>query len=107
MDGLKATQLMPTLHVFLQALSDVFRDRIIGSDICPAHSPDLNPCDFFFWGCLKDTVYSSKPRMEELKGNNRMEISNIPAEHLQKPNQNLFRWCEECLRVEAQHFQHL
>jgi hypothetical protein len=22
-------------------------------------------------------------------------------------NRNLFRWCEECLRVEGQHFQHL
>jgi hypothetical protein len=29
--------------------SDVFRDRIISNDIWPARSPDLNPCDFFFW----------------------------------------------------------
>jgi hypothetical protein len=60
--------------------------------------------DFFFWGYLKDKVYSNNPRTEELKENIRREISNIPAVHLHKVNQNLFRWCKECLRVEEQHF---
>ncbi len=27
----------------------------------PAHSPDLNPCDYFLWGYLKSTVYRPKP----------------------------------------------
>jgi inhibitor of nuclear factor kappa-B kinase subunit alpha len=45
----------------MQGLSDVFGDRIISSDIWPAGTPDLNPCDFFFWGCLKNKVYSSNP----------------------------------------------
>jgi hypothetical protein len=48
-------------RIFMQALSYVFEDRIISSGIWPARSPDLNPCDFFFWGCLKDRVYSSNP----------------------------------------------
>jgi hypothetical protein len=91
-----------------QALSDVFGDRIISSDIWPARSLDLNPCDFFFWGYLKDKVYSNNPRTEEeLQDNIRREISNSPAVHLQKVNQNLFRRCKECLRVEGQHFLHL
>jgi hypothetical protein len=50
----------------MQALSDVFWDRSISSDIWPARSPDLNPCDFFFWGCVKDKVYNSNHRTEEL-----------------------------------------
>ena len=34
----------------------------------PAHSPDLTPMDFFFWGVLKDKVYSQKPRsVDDLK----------------------------------------
>jgi hypothetical protein len=61
----------------------------------------------FFWGCLKDNVYSSNPQMEGLKENIRREMSNIPAENLEKVNRNLFRQCVECLRVEGQHFQHL
>jgi hypothetical protein len=44
---------------------------------------------------------------EELKENIHREISNIPAEDLQKVNRNLFRRREEYLRVEGQHFQHL
>jgi RNA polymerase-binding transcription factor DksA len=57
---------------------------------------------------LKDKVYSNNPRTEEeLKENIHKEISNIPGGHLQKVNQNLFRWCEECIRVEGQHFKHL
>jgi hypothetical protein len=64
--------------------------------------------DFFFWGHLKEKVYSNHPRTEEeLKENIRREISNIPAVHLQEVNQNFFHRCEECLRVEGQHFQHL
>jgi hypothetical protein len=52
-----------TARMSMQALSNVFRDRIVSSDIFPACSPDLKPYDFFFWGCLKDIVYSKKPSM--------------------------------------------
>jgi hypothetical protein len=66
------------------------------------------PYDFFFWGCVNDKVYSSNPCTEEgLKENICREISNIPAENLQKVNQNLFRQCKECLHVERQRFKHL
>jgi hypothetical protein len=76
----------------MQALSIVFKDRIVSSGIWPARSPDLNPCDFFFWGCLNDKVDTSNPRMEEeLKENICKEIANIPAEELQRVHQNLFR----------------
>jgi hypothetical protein len=34
----------------------------------------------FFWVCLKDKFYNSNPQTEELKGNIRSEIVNIPAE---------------------------
>jgi hypothetical protein len=56
---------------------------------------------------LDDIGASSNPRTEELKDNIRLEISNTAAENLQKVNQNLFRRCEECLRVEGQNFQRL
>jgi hypothetical protein len=75
----------------MQALSGVFEDRIISSGIWPTRSPDLNPSYFFFWGCLKGKVYSCNPQMEkELKDDICREISDIPAEHLQKVNPNLF-----------------
>jgi hypothetical protein len=53
-------------------------------------------------------LYKGNPRTEErLKENIRWEIVNIPAEQLQRVNQNLLHHCEECLRVEGQHLQHL
>jgi hypothetical protein len=55
-------------------------DRIISSGIWPACLPDLNPCDFLFWGCLKDKVCNINLQMEELKENIHREIVNIPAE---------------------------
>ena len=34
----------------------------------PLCSPELNPCDYFLWGYLKDKVFSSSPRtLRELK----------------------------------------
>jgi hypothetical protein len=56
---------------------------------------------FFFWGCLKDNVYNSNPRTEELKENIRRKTANISAEELQKVDQNLFPRCEKCLRVDT------
>jgi hypothetical protein len=44
---------------------------------------------------------------EELKENICRDIANIPAEQLQRVNQNLFCQFEECLHVEGQHFQRL
>jgi hypothetical protein len=89
----------------MQALSCVFVDRIISSDVWPARSPDLHSCHFSFWCCLNDKIYNSNPQTEEeLKENIRREIANIPAEQLQEIHQNFFRQCEECLRVDGQHF---
>jgi hypothetical protein len=87
----------------MQALSDVYRYRTISSGIWPACSPDLNPCDFFFCGCLKDKVYNSNAQTE-LKENIHREIANILAEQLQKVNQNLSHQCKKCLHVEGKKF---
>ena len=54
----------------LNALHETFGDRVISrrypdAKQCgvtwPAHSPDLNPRDFFLWGYLESVVYRPKP----------------------------------------------
>ena len=49
----------------------VYGDRVIGLGYPkfaqagieqPPYSPDLNPCDFFLWGYLKDNCYAEKPK---------------------------------------------
>ena len=53
-----------TSDVF-ECLHKVFDNRVIGLDFdshydgrieLPAYSPDLNPCDYFLWGNLKDRM---------------------------------------------------
>ncbi|GBM88316.1 hypothetical protein AVEN_5240-1 [Araneus ventricosus] len=51
-------------------LIDLFRTRVIayqypnsypGALHWPPYSPDLNPCDLFLWGRMKDLVHKKKP----------------------------------------------
>lgn len=59
-----------TSNEVLHYLDDVFGDHVISrrypdvygrGAVWPAHSPDLNPCDFFLWGFLKSVAYKPKP----------------------------------------------
>lgn len=50
-------------------LREVFGNRVLGLGFCqewPPRSPDLTPCDFFLWGCIKNHVYSSPPATLEI-----------------------------------------
>ena len=76
-----------TANIVMDFLYETFGDRILSRRYpdckdCgvnwPAHSPDLNPCDYFLWGCLKSRVYNTKPRnVHELKQNIVREIRQI------------------------------
>lgn len=51
-----------------QHLDATFPQRWIGRlgpILWPPRSPDLNPMDFFYWGCLKDRVYAKPIRSEK------------------------------------------
>lgn len=55
----------------------------------PTYSPDLSPCDFFFWGYLKSRAYINRPRtIDELKAEVMDVASNIPAEMLARVMEN-------------------
>ena len=68
----------------LGILREMFPSRLISlrGDIgWPARSPDLTPCDFFLWGCLKTEVYNHRPQtLEALKGAILEEVAAIPPE---------------------------
>ena len=49
-----------TANSTVALLKTLFQRRVISSKFhmdWPAHSPDCNPCDFFFWNMLKKRVY--------------------------------------------------
>ncbi|GBN61204.1 hypothetical protein AVEN_71519-1 [Araneus ventricosus] len=61
-------------------------DRIISRyfpTAWPPRSPDLNPCDCWLWGYLKDIVYGGPiANLAELKNHTKQDIHNITTETL-------------------------
>jgi hypothetical protein len=91
----------------LQALSDVFGDRIINTGIWPARSADFIFSDFFCPRLFKWQTLQQQPKNRRTKKNIRREFANIPSELLQGVSQKLFCQCGETLCAEGQHLQHL
>jgi hypothetical protein len=75
----------------MNEINQVFGDRMVSRWLRPPRSPDLNPCDFYLWGKLKDNI--------------RVEISHITREELRRGAGNIFRRCEACLQAEGRHFE--
>lgn len=81
----------------------------LGPILWPPRSPDLNPLDFFYWGCIKEIVYSKPIRsLEELR--NRVEAAalQISEQNLARSLRRSFiRRCRTCIRVGGKQFEHL
>lgn len=77
-----------TARLTLDFLASQFGDRLISRScdyFWPARSPDLTPCDFWFWGYVKRKVYSRK--IDDLATLRQViveEIANIDPEMLEK-----------------------
>jgi inhibitor of nuclear factor kappa-B kinase subunit alpha len=92
----------------INVLNEVFENRLVSRGLWPARSPDLNPCDFYLWGNLKDKVYSSNPyTLVERKQSIRETISSIEVSELKLVSNNVFKRLEACLRAEVRHFEQL
>ena len=72
-------------------LKEKFQYRLIalnaGPDLLewPPYSPDLNPCDFFLWGYLKDNLYETPIKdTEDLKLRIKSHIEAIPTTMLSR-----------------------
>lgn len=74
----------------------------------PPHSPDLNPLDFFLWGCLKDRVYSPAPTStEELKSAIRREMKKISSETCKAVIRNFRERIDVMVANKGRHLEHL
>lgn len=103
-DGAKAHTARATMSV----LRTFFDDRLISVGRWPPRSPDLNPCDFFLWGHLKDRVYCPAPRnLDELKANITREIKNISKTMLRNVADNIVRRAKTCITAQGSQFEHL
>ena len=70
----------------------------------------LDPMDFFFWGVLKDKVYSQKPRIvNDLKNHIREAFHEINAQSdlCEKVCRNVRDRFQSCVNQEGKQFEHL
>lgn len=93
-------------------LNEEYPDRWIvrsGSILWPARSPDLNPVDIFYWGCIKEKVYS-KPiqNLSELRQKIDAASEEINARNFARLVKRSFvRRCRACIRAGGKQFEHL
>ena len=100
-----------TANVTLEWLGNVFADRLISrrTEIeWATHSPDLNPCDFFLWGYLKNVSYRGKPEtIDELKTAVHDSMNAITVETCRATIANFKKRVQRCLECKGKHFEHL
>lgn len=96
-----------------QHLNETYRNRWIGRSgtiSWPPRSPDLNPIDFFIWGCYKEIVYAkecaneSELRQKLQEAENR--IRQMPRAFVDLRS-NFLRRCRLCIQVAERHFEQL
>lgn len=94
-------------------LNRVFPGRWIGRGgpvAWPARSPDLNPCDFWLWGHLKNIVYAEPiPDVETLEQRIHAAFDTVRRQPgcCERVRQNLLRRAHACVEAHGNHFQHI
>lgn len=98
-------------------LEEHFGNRIIGLDAqqftgggitWPPYSPDLNPCDFYLWGSLKDTVYRDGiDTLDNLEMAIRQRIEAIPHATLQAVCGEFEKRLRNVIAARGSHFENL
>ena len=96
-----------TANISMVKLRQMFPTRLVsrsGDVDWPPRSPDLNICDFFLWGYLKEKVFSSRPHtLEELKLRIREEIAAIPLEMCLRAAENFRHRLQQCIDADGHH----
>jgi hypothetical protein len=87
-------------------LKSKFGDFFIDKTKWPPRSPDLNACDFFLWGYLKERAYKPLPNtIHDLKENIKREIKNIDEKILHSCFKNVSNRCSLILSAEGVHIE--
>ena len=72
------------------------------------HSPDLNPCDFFLWGHLKDCIYRNKPTTLQQLKENILQYSREIDQHLcERVIQSFKKRMQVCAQRKDHHLEHV
>ena len=95
-----------TATVVQTYLTQRFGTRFLDKTMWPPRSPDLNPCDFFLWGYLKQRVYNPLPKtLEALRMNIEREMKNISQRTLKDTFLNFRKRCELFISAGGGHIE--
>lgn len=91
-------------------LNAVYGDDWIGRGgpiTWPPRSPDLNPCDFFLWGYIKNIVYrgADTHNEEEIRARIDAAFASIDPVMISRTTRNILRRAQACVDVNGQHFE--
>ncbi|GBM10245.1 hypothetical protein AVEN_177507-2-1, partial [Araneus ventricosus] len=93
-----------------QYIRDTFQQQVIGYGGCvewPPHSPDLNPLDFFLWGCIKQRVYATPPpTLQELRNRITDACASVSPAMLYIGQLEVQSRVQMCIVAEGHHFEH-
>lgn len=80
-----------------------------GSILWPPRSPDLNPLDFFNWGCLKEKVYKVQiTSVEQLRQRIQAAAEEINTSGFaRRLKRSFIRRCRAYIAAGGRHFEHL
>jgi hypothetical protein len=75
----------------------------------PPRSPDLTPCDFFFWGYVKDKVFVPPlPQdLQQLRQWIRDAVDSVDQDMLARVWQELYYHVDVCCVTGGAHIEHL
>ena len=99
-------------------LRGIFGDRLISKQLkdfkifgvpeWPAHSPDLNPLDFTFWGQAMKKVWDEKPsNLDELKATVQRFFDSLSPDFVKNCVANIRKRATFCVQENGGHFEHL
>lgn len=87
-------------------LTEKFGDKFLHKKMWPPRSPDLNPCDYYLWGHLKQYAYNPLPKtLDDLKQNIEREIKKISSTVLESVFENLEKRCNLVLSANGGHIE--
>jgi hypothetical protein len=74
----------------------------------PAYSPDLSPCDFFLFGCLKDKLIDKEyATTEELFAEAAMMISERPSDLISRVFATLQERLQQCCDMRGNYIEYM
>jgi hypothetical protein len=97
------------LHDFdSHVIADRFPDRFpCGQNWLPPNSPDLNPCDYFFWGFIKEKIFPKKPQtVMELKAQIIQACNEITEDMCRRVINSITVHVEKVARHNGGHIEH-